>query len=276
LDGEVGRVSARRRTSARAATLPRGTAPELRRFAPSARSLVVGIALFAVAVGAYLVARDTSLFAIRTIEVRGGTPALQAQVRRALVGEQGLSLLRVDGGALDNRLGAIAGVHSFTYDRAFPHTLRIVVRPEHGVLVLRQSNRAYLVSSTGRVLRALPDARRSALPRLWAPASVQVTVGAELPPEQAAAAIALGPLRGAPLPGGVATVVATGNDLTLKLGGGLELRLGDGGDLRLKLAIARKILAQTGAARDGSGYLDVSVPQRPVLDTPTTESQVEG
>ena len=49
------------------------------------------------------------------------------------------------------------------------------------------------------------------------------------------------------------------------LGGGLELRLGDGGDLRLKLAIARKILRRTGAAGVGGGYLDVSVPERPVL-----------
>jgi hypothetical protein len=53
--------------------------------------------------------------------------------------------------------------------------------------------------------------------------------------------------------------------LTLGLGGGLELRLGDGGDLRLKLAIARRILRATGAAKAGEGYLDVSVPERPVL-----------
>ena len=57
------------------------------------------------------------------------------------------------------------------------------------------------------------------------------------------------------------------------LAAGLELRLGDSGDLRLKLAIARRILAATGAARAGGGYLDVSVPERPVL---AANSQVGG
>jgi hypothetical protein len=51
----------------------------------------------------------------------------------------------------------------------------------------------------------------------------------------------------------------------LVLGGGLDVRLGDQGDLKLKLAIARRILRATAAATAGSGYLDVSVPERPVL-----------
>jgi hypothetical protein len=56
-------------------------------------------------------------------------------------------------------------------------------------------------------------------------------------------------------------------ELSLRLSGGLEVRLGDTGDLRLKLAIARRILRMTHAAAGGSGYLDVSLPERPVLDT---------
>jgi hypothetical protein len=68
-------------------------------------------------------------------------------------------------------------------------------------------------------------------------------------------------------------VQAGAHTLTLTLGGGLELRLGDAGDLRLKLAIARRILGVTGAATAGGGYLDVSVPERPVL---SSNSQVGG
>ena len=71
------------------------------------------------------------------------------------------------------------------------------------------------------------------------------------------------PLRGAPLPGGIRSVRA-GRELTLVLGSGLELRLGDRSDLQLKLTIARRILRSTGLAA-GEGYLDVSVPERPVL-----------
>jgi hypothetical protein len=71
----------------------------------------------------------------------------------------------------------------------------------------------------------------------------------------------------------VHVVRAGAKELTLVLGGGLELRLGGGGDLRLKLAIARRILRQTGAATAGGGYLDVSVPERTVL---SSDPQVGG
>jgi len=252
----------------------RRTAPSssLARVAPSGRSVLIGLALFALAVGGYVGARETSIFAVRTIEVRGGDPALQAQVRKALGAELGESLLKVDGASLDRRIAPLPGVRSFTYDRAFPNTLRLVVRPEEPVLVLRRAADAYLVASSGRVIRTLARPRLSHLPRLWVNRQVHVRVGSALPGPLATAATTLAPLRGAPLPGGVRTVRA-GRELTLVLGGGLELRLGDRGDLKLKLTIARRILRATGAATAGVGYLDVSVPERPVL---SLKSQVAG
>jgi hypothetical protein len=102
---------------------------------------------------------------------------------------------------------------------------------------------------------------------------VQLTVGAPSPAAVTGAATALAALRGAPLPGGVRFVRGGARELTLISNGGLELRLGDTGDLRLKLAIARRILRTTGAATVGEGYLDVSVPERPVL---WLKSQVVG
>jgi hypothetical protein len=95
---------------------------------------------------------------------------------------------------------------------------------------------------------------------------VDISVGAKLPATVAGAAHALAPLRSAPLPGGVVAVRA-GKELTLLLAGGFEVRLGDPGDMRLKLAIARRLLRMTGVAGEGRGYLDVSVPARPVLNT---------
>jgi len=259
-------MSSRRRTSTRAAAAPAGRgALNLAHLAPSGGSLLVGLALVVLAVGGYLVARETSIFAVQRIEVTGGSPAVQAQVRTALHDELGKSLLAVDGTALTRRLDSIAAVHAFGYDRSFPHTLHILLRLERPVLVVRQGRNAFLVSATGRVLRTLPHPRLSALPRLWVTKDVQVAVGRTLPAEQGAAAAALAPLRGASLPGGVKGVQAGDHALTLTLGGGLELRLGDAGDLRLKLAIARRILRMTGAATAGGGYLDVSVPERPVL-----------
>jgi cell division septal protein FtsQ len=228
--------------------------------------------LLAASVGAYVAARDTSVFAVQTLEIRGGSPALQAKVRAALADEVGQSLLKVDGSTLARRVTPLPAVRAFEYDRAFPNTLRIVIHPEQPVLVLRQRANALLISTTGRVIASMPHPRLSHLPRLWAPRDVRLTLGDPLPPSLRAAAAALAPLRGAALPGGVRTVRA-GKELTLELGAGLEVRLGDGTDLRLKLAIARRILRSTGAAASGVGYLDVSVPERPVL---STNSQVAG
>jgi cell division septal protein FtsQ len=258
-------VAARKRSNARAARLPvRRAAPSLASIAPSGRSLATGIALLLLAVGAYAVARGTSIFAVRTVEIRGGTPALQAQVRGALKDEVGQSLLKVDGTSLARRVEPLPGVRSFEYDRSFPSTLRVVITPERPVLVLRRGREAFLVSTTGRVVAPMPHPRLSHLPRLWAPRDVDVSVGRSLPAALLPAAIALAPLRAAPLPTGVRTIRA-GKELTITLGSGLEVRLGDSTDVRLKLAIARKILLETGAAAAGGGYVDVSVPERPVL-----------
>lgn len=212
------------------------------------------------------------MFAVRTLEIRGGPPALQAQVRKALGDEVGQSLLKIDGTTIGRRVAPLPGVRSFTYDRAFPNTLRVVIHPEVPVLVLRRGADAFLVSTTGRVIASMSHPRLSHLPRLWASRDAKIAVGEFLPGPLIAGPIALAPLRDAPLLGGVRSV-QVGKGLTLELGGGLEVRLGDSSDLRLKLAIARRILLAAGAATSGGGYLDVSVPERPVL---YTKSKVAG
>jgi cell division protein FtsQ len=259
-------VDDRRRPTTRVAALPAGRGlPALGRFAPSWRSLLVGLALLAAGLLAYLAARDTSLFAVRTVVVRGGTPELRADVRQALRGQQGVPLLRIDENVLDRALGSVSGVRSFTFDREFPNTLEVVVRAERPVLLVRQGASSYLVSASGRVLRTVPHPRLSRLPRVWVTRDVALDVNAPAPLAVRAAAAALAALQGAPLPGGVRVVEGTVQGLTLVLSHGVQVRLGDSGDLRLKLAIARRLLVMTGLAAADSGYLDVSVPQRPVV-----------
>lgn len=233
---------------------------------PSLRSLLVALALIAAACGLYVAARNTGVFAVRSLDVRGGSPAARAAVREALAPELGRSLVRVGEGELASRLAGVSLVGSFHYDRAFPHTLRITIRAERPALVVRQGAHAYLVSSTSRVLKQMTQPRLSGLPRMYVTRAVDIRVGATLPAPVAEGAAAVAPLAGSPLPGGV-RLVSTGTDgLQLALGTGFEVRLGDTGDLRLKLAIARRILLMTGAAAH-AGYLDVSVPERPVLNT---------
>jgi hypothetical protein len=267
--GEVRLVAARRRTTARTAVLPpRRAGVELARLAPSGRSLVIGLAVALLAAVAYAGARETSVFAVRTIDVRGGTPALRAQVRAALAAESGRSLMRVDTDSIAHALAPVAGLRGFSSDRSFPHTLRVVIQPDRPVLVLRvvPGTSAYLVSARGRVIRQLAHSRLSSLPRLWATKDVHATIGDRLsgPPRDAATALAA--LQGSSWPGGVPLVRSSASELALVLGSGFELRLGDSSDLRLKYAVARRILRASGAASSGVGsYLDVSVPERPVL-----------
>lgn len=266
-------MAGRRISTARTAVLParRGLA-ELARLAPSGRSILIGLAILLAAIGAFVAARNTSMFAVRTVEIRGGTPALRQQVRTALGGEVGRSLLRVDAGTLEEQVSALPGVRTFTYDRDFPHTLRVIVRAEHPVLVVRQGARGYLVAASGRVLRSLPHPRLSPLPRLYVKKDVALTVGGTAPSGVRGAAAALSVIRDAALPTGVRFVRSGATELTLLLGSRFEVRLGDPSDIRLKLAIARRILRATGAGA-GSGYLDVAVPERSVLDL---NSQVGG
>jgi len=240
--------------------------PSLRRLAPSGRSLLVGFALLALAGGGYAAARDTSLFAVRQLVVVGGSLRTQAEVRAALAGEVGRSLLRVDAVDVDRRIAPVADVVSVSFDRAFPHTLRVRIRAERPVLLLRRGADGWVVSARGRVLSAVRNVRLSSLPRAWVPSATTVSVGATLGPAQGGrAAAALAAIR-PPLAGRIRFVRVGPAELTLVLRNGLQLRLGGIDDIRLKLAIARRILALIGTAASG-GYVDVSLPERPVVRT---------
>jgi len=252
---------------ARAAALPvRPAAPSLRRLAPSGRSLLVGFALLALGVGSFLVARDTSLFAVQRLVVVGGPAATQAEVRAALAGERGRSLLLVNGDEIDRRIASLANVVSVSFDRDFPHTLRVRVHAERPVLLLRRGAEGFVVSARGRVLSKVRNVHLSPLPRIWVSRTTDFGIGDLLGPAQGGrAAAALASVR-PPLSGRIRVVRVERGDLTFLMRSGLELRLGGIDDIRLKLAIARRILPLIGPVAAGS-YLDVSVPERPVVHT---------
>jgi cell division septal protein FtsQ len=268
-------VAPPRRATARTAALPaRRPLPSIAKHLPSARSLAVGVALLALAIGAYALARETSMFALRDVKVAGGSPALQAQVREALGPEVGRSLVAISAAQIEDRLADVPGVLAVRTDRDFPHTLKLVVTPERPVLLLRQGKEGWVVSARGRVLRKVTSTRVSSLPRVWVGKDAAVKVGAMLTPESGGiAATALAPLAGIAFPAHVRAVRAKESELTLVLGSGVELRLGDVGDLRLKLAVARQLLLLEGPQPDAT-YIDVSVPERPVVGG--GHSQVQG
>jgi cell division protein FtsQ len=233
------------------------------RLRPTRRSLAVGLGILALALGAYLLARETSLFAVERIEVQGGSPRTAAQVREALAPLAGTPLVGLDGAAVLRRVDAVPTVVRATYDRAFPHTLRITVVPEQPAAVLRRGPDAWLVSMRGRVMERLPATAEATLPRIWLPAHTRVVTGDELAGGGAAVSARAAGLAGT-LAARVTTVSYTGGTLIFHLRSGLELVLGSGKDVRLKVAVAERALP---ALPSGSTYLDVSIPGRPVSGT---------
>ena len=255
-----------RRGRARATVLPFPHAPglggdALTRLLPSGRALLLGFGLLAGGALAYVGARETSIFSLRTIELTGSPPRVAAHVRRALRPLEGKSLLALHAADIERRLDRLPDVAGVSYDRDFPHTLRLRVTPAHSIAVARRGPESWIVSSDGRVVRTAGPFAAPRLPRVWLPRTADVEVGATLADPNAARALAtLTSARSAGFGARMTAVRASDDELTLVLASGLEVRLGSGTALRLKLAVVRRILPLVSEA----GYLDVSVPERPV------------
>ena len=248
--------------------------PALGRMLPSGRVLLVGFAVIAAAVGMYAAARGTSLFAVQQVEVEGAPARVEARVQAALADPlAGESLLAVDRADIDRALAGLPDVQAIAFDRAFPQTLRVTVVAERPVAVLRRGADAWLVSERGRVLRGLPEERPAALPRIWVAELSPPHDGRMLTDESAAApARALGAVLATDREflRRIRQAALRGSEIDLVLRNGVEIRLGPPHDLALKVAVAREVLGAVPGAYDG--YVDVSVPERPV----TLISQLSG
>jgi cell division septal protein FtsQ len=234
---------------------------DLARLVPTGRATVITLVVVALAAGVYLLARESSMFAVDTIDVRGAPPSVAGQVRAALAEFKGDSLVTLNGAAVVRRLDGLPVVADARYDRDFPHTLRVFVQPERAVAVLRRGPDSWLVSARARVIAGLGPGERSDLPRIWLRGSVSVTPGGVLSGNPARAVTAAAPLWHSDLRSRVSTVRAGPAELTFVLRSGIELHLGDATNLPLKLAVGARIAS---AARYYRGYIDLTVPDRPV------------
>jgi cell division protein FtsQ len=244
-----------------------------RRTLPRVLALLVGGAVLAGT--AYLVARETSLFALRTIDVRGVPGPVAEQAREALAPFLGHSLASVDTGAITERLAALPTVRSATVDRDFPHTLRLELRAERPVAVVRHGDEAWVVSARGRVMQVVESGTFVRLPRIWLTEDVPAPrPGVFLLPDEGGLVVhTLGRIPD-DFPVRVSTARGTPDDLVLVVDDTkAELRLGEAVEVRLKLAVAATVLESLSIdERQNLAYLDVSLPTRPVV---SLKSQLE-
>jgi cell division septal protein FtsQ len=259
----------------RAVRLPHTRKLETRSLPTWVRALAyVGVLVVLVAL-TYLVARDSSMFAVTRVDVVGAPPPVARQAQHALEFADGRSLLRLDGHGVVAALERLPTVYRASYDRDFPHTLRVWIVPERAVAVLRRGVGSWIVSARGRVIATARRGAFPALPRIWLGRTADVELGSILrDPSAVVASHALSSFKKEGLGARISFVKAIDGRLVAGLRTGLELRFGPTVDLGLKLAVAQSVLPTLAApSMGGPGYLDVTVPERPVAGT---DPQVEG
>jgi cell division protein FtsQ len=234
------------------------------RFVPSGRSLLTAFGLLAGVLLAFLAARETGIFAVRSVEVHGAPGYVTRQVERTLREARGESLVALDVDEARRAVEALPTVAEAELDRAYPHTLRVAIVPERPVALVRQGAEALLVSERGRVITRVDRAARPELPRIWVPRTARLAPGGTVSGDLSTAVAAVAPIAGTRFPARITSVTVQEEALTLRLRSGLELRLGEPTDAELKLAVAARILR---LLQPGARYLDVSVPERPVAGT---------
>lgn len=261
----VGRVAQALRDRALAVRSTAGRPSGARRAVPALGRprprtlLAAGLALGLLLAGWFWL-RDSSLVAVRTVEVSGIDGAQGARVRSALEeAARSMTTLHVRHGALDTAAAPFSIVKRIEVSTAFPHTMRIHVVTNVAVGAVVVDGKRIAVTSDGTILRdvtapaALPE-----IPLRSAPG------GARLSERGAVAAVAALGAAPAALRTRVQAVRTTAaRGLELQIAHGPLLVFGSAERLDAKWAAAAAVLADTDAA--GASAIDVSAPERPAV-----------
>jgi cell division protein FtsQ len=215
------------------------------------------VALLAVLGGGWLWLRDSSLVAVRRVQVTGAHGADAAQVRSALVAAaRNMTTLDVKMKQLRMAVAPYPVVKSLEVDTQFPHGLRIHVVEQVPVAVVDAGGRRTAVSGDGTLLHdvaapaALPTISLGVPPggtHLTGYALSEVRLLAAAPYQLLAklSQVSDGPAHG----------------LVAELRNGPSIYFGDSHRLGAKWTAAADVLSDPGST--GAVYLDVTDPSRP-------------
>lgn len=222
------------------------------------RVALISASVFVLAGLAYLVVESPALDVDR-VRVTGAGHVDPDDVRRVAAVGSGQALLRVDTGAVADRVAELPWIADVRVVREFPATLRIDVREYDAVAYARRSNgEAALLAADGRVVADVdvpPPGVIEVLGMRRPPA-----VNGIVSPPDAPGAVTLMPEE---LARRVVAIDLAGDGVALDLDNGAEIRLGTLDDLEAKGAAALAVLRQV----DGTPfvYIDVQVPDSPAV-----------
>ncbi|MBS1870618.1 MAG: cell division protein FtsQ/DivIB [Actinobacteria bacterium] len=227
---------------------------------PRPRTLLAAATALVLLIAGWFWLRDSSLVAVRTVEVTGIAGTQGARVRDALEeAARSMTTLHVRRGALDTAAAPFSIVKRIEVSTSFPHTMRIHVVTNVAVGAVVVDGKRIAVTSDGTLLRDAPaPVTLPEIPVRSTPAGARLTERAAV-----AAVEALGAAPSA-LRTRVEAVQTTGDrGLTLQLAHGPLLVFGDAARFGAKWAAAAAVLADPQSA--GASAIDVSAPERPAV-----------
>jgi cell division protein FtsQ len=220
---------------------------------------VAVVLLIAALLGAgWLWLRDSSLVAIRHVEITGVTGPDSGRIRAALTAAaQTMTTLNLQRSRLQTAVAPYPAVKSIRVATDFPHGLRIHVVEELPSAILTAEGRRIPVSTDGTVLRGATAKRvLPVLPARALPVGTRVTARDN---RQELAVLGAAPSVLAMRAAGVFDTTAHG--VVVKLRAGPNLYFGTVNSLHAKWTAATAVLATPSS--QGAAYIDVSDPSRP-------------
>lgn len=239
------------------------------------RLILIGLILIVLVAAYMLWFRTSSFVAVEEVRITGAeeAPDVDAALRAAADGQ---STLHVD---LEALRGAVAGdplVSGITVDTDFPHTLLIDVDVRTPAAYLGAEEA--VVAADGVILERTGE-RPDGIPGIEIEGDkVGLVADEALTGDALEVSRVIGAAPG-PLADEINEGAMTGDfGVTVDFGPGIELRFGDAGSAELKWKAVAAVLADP--KFEGAGYLDLSVPDRPVAggipeEAVATEAPVE-
>jgi cell division protein FtsQ len=244
---------ARARTRARGRT--RGGRLRLPR--PSPRTIAAVVAAVAILGGAYLWVRQSSLVAVRQVQIAGLSGPDAPEIRSALVSAaRTMTTLDVQVGRLDTAVSPYPVVKGLRVTTHFPHGLRIVVVEQVPVAIVDVGGERTAVAADGTLLHGVqPAATLPTIALAVTPGGTRVTGTTRGEVRMLAAA-----------PYELLARISTASSdsvhgVVAQLRSGPQIDFGDATQLAAKWRSALQVLADPHSA--GAGYIDVTVPSRP-------------